>query len=595
MRLRGVLLSAILLCAACTPFVAQLAIPQGAGQVTGGRPASSGQPATRTPFQPLAAEPSTPIAAPVGQPESTAMPALGLPTSTTEAAAPSPAAPLPVWVDPLLPAGFRAGLSLPAELAALPAESPAEAGILRLEAGGGRPISQWVYALVAPFPTQVEGVSTETLRNAWSENGQSPWGSLPLMLDPSTQRMLTAAWGAPAEGAVRVLGSEEMLGEAWKKQPAWAIIPFESLEPRWKVLKVEGQSPLQPGFDPGAYPLTLPISLTGDEQLAEAIYTIYGPQSVAPLAKTANWRADRLTTVAMTGVTALVRATAYTMERQGVLYPGRDIAGLLSSAGLTHISNEIPFARNCPFPDPVQAGLRFCSDPSYIALLEAVGTDIVELTGDHFQDWGEEAMLLTLDLYRDRSWGYYGGGENLEDGRKAYLVEHNGNRLAFIGCNAKGGGYAQAGPKHPGAVKCDFEYLTKEIARLRGEGYLPIATFQHFEYYTYKAQPDQVKDFRALAEAGAVIVSGSQAHQPQAMAFEGGAFIHYGLGNLFFDQYDISLATRQGFIDWHVFYEGRYISTELAPILFVDYARARFMNADEKQQLFEAVFSASGW
>ena len=235
MRLRGVLLSTILFCAACTPSAALQGTPAGAGQLTGGRPASSGQPATRTPFQPLAAEPSTPTAAPVALPEATVIPALAPPTSTTEAAAPSPASPgqglpLPVWVDPLLPAGFRAGLSLPAELAALPAESPAEAGSLRLEAGGGRPISQWVYALVAPFPTRVEGVSAETLRNAWIGSGESPWGSLPLMLDPGTLGMLSAAWGAPAEGAVRVLGSEEMLGEAWKKQPAWAIIPFESLE-----------------------------------------------------------------------------------------------------------------------------------------------------------------------------------------------------------------------------------------------------------------------------------------------------------------------------------------------------------------------------
>ncbi|HWQ83402.1 MAG TPA: CapA family protein [Anaerolineales bacterium] len=584
MRLRGVLFLAILLISACSPGAQQPPL------VAGGEQQGSVQPATRTPFQPLAAEPSggaaPTLALPAPAPTPTAMP----PTPTLGAAAQ-----LPVWVDPLLPAAFRASLSLPAELAALPGESSAESGVLRLEAGGSRLVSRWIYALVAPFPTQVENVSAETLQNAWSGAGQSPWGSLPLLLDPGTQRMLSAAWGAPAEGAVRILASDELLSEAWKRSPAWAIIPFEALEPRWMVLKVEGQSPLQPTFDLSTYPLTLPVSLTGDEQLAEAIYALYGPQSAAPLAQAANWRSDHLTTLAMTGVTALVRATAFTMERQGNQYPARDIGPLLNSAGLTHISNEIPFARNCPFPDPVQAGLRFCSDPGYIALLEAVGTDIVELTGDHFQDWGEEAMLLTLDLYRERNWAYYGGGENLEDGRKAFLVEHNGNRLAFIGCNAKGGGYAQAAANHPGAVKCDFDYLTKEIARLRSEGYLPIATFQHFEYYTYKAQPDQVKDFRALAEAGAVIVSGSQAHQPQAMAFEGSAFVHYGLGNLFFDQYDISLATRQGFIDWHVFYEGRYISTELVPILFVDYARPRFMNGDEKQQLYNAVFSASGW
>jgi poly-gamma-glutamate synthesis protein (capsule biosynthesis protein) len=79
------------------------------------------------------------------------------------------------------------------------------------------------------------------------------------------------------------------------------------------------------------------------------------------------------------------------------------------------------------------------------------------------------------------------------------------------------------------------------------------------------------------------------------MEFENGALIHYGLGNLFFDQYDVSLACRQAFIDRHVFYNGRYISTELLPILFVDYARPRPMDPDEREDLLQSVFRASGW
>jgi poly-gamma-glutamate synthesis protein (capsule biosynthesis protein) len=224
-----------------------------------------------------------------------------------------------------------------------------------------------------------------------------------------------------------------------------------------------------------------------------------------------------------------------------------------------------------------------------------VGTDVVELTGDHFQDWGQEAMYHTLEMYRQRNWGYYGGGENLQDGRKALIMEHNGNRLAFIGCNGKGGSFAQAGANRPGAVICDFPWMEAEISRLRSEGYLPVATFQHFEYYTYAAQPNQKRDFRALAQAGAVVVSGSQAHQPQAMEFLDQALIHYGLGNLFFDQYDVSAATRQGFIDRHVFYNGRYIGTELLTIQFVDYARPRPMTPAEREDVLNKVFRASGW
>jgi poly-gamma-glutamate synthesis protein (capsule biosynthesis protein) len=98
-----------------------------------------------------------------------------------------------------------------------------------------------------------------------------------------------------------------------------------------------------------------------------------------------------------------------------------------------------------------------------------------------------------------------------------------------------------------------------------------------------------------MANAGAVIVSGSQAHQPQSMEFVNDSFIHYGLGNLFFDQYGLCPACSQGLIDHHVFYDGRYISTELLPLQFMDYARSRPMTAEEANRLFEALFRASGW
>jgi poly-gamma-glutamate synthesis protein (capsule biosynthesis protein) len=278
-----------------------------------------------------------------------------------------------------------------------------------------------------------------------------------------------------------------------------------------------------------------------------------------------------------------------------MLYPAQDIRDWLLSADITHISNEVPFALNCPEPNPTQESMRFCSKDEYIQLLEDIGTDVVELTGDHFSDWGTEAMFHTLDMYNQRKWLYYGGGANLADGRKALLLEHNHNKIAFIGCNAKGGSFAQASDTQPGAALCDMDWMSAEISRLKADGYIVIATFQHLEYYTYTPQPDQQQDFRQVAQAGAHIVSGSQAHQPQGMEFWNSSFIHYGLGNLFFDQYGLCDACRQGLIDQHVFYNGRYISTELLPIEFIDYARARPMTAEEANELFETLFVASGW
>jgi hypothetical protein len=101
-----------------------------------------------------------------------------------------------------------------------------------------------------------------------------------------------------------------------------------------------------------------------------------------------NYDPSKLTTVIMTGVTALVRATAYTMELKSVTYPGERIRDLMREADIAHISNEIPFFTGCTVPKPDQGALVFCSDPKYIDLLTDIGADVIELTGNHFADRG---------------------------------------------------------------------------------------------------------------------------------------------------------------------------------------------------------------
>lgn len=452
------------------------------------------------------------------------------------------------------------------------------------------PLITWVYALVASFPTTVDSVRAEDLRRFWNGEPAGPFAGHPLWMTESTLTAFTAQWGAPATGVVKLTTPENLLASAWNERPSWAIIPFEELEPRWKVLSVDGQSPIHKDFDLRQYPLVVPFTCQGN-----GCETLNLP--------TVNRDPAQLTTLVMTGVTALVRATAWTMEQRGILYPAQDIGEWLRTADITHISNEIPFAPNCPYPDPNSSSLRFCSDPRYIALLETIGADLIELTGNHFQDWGSEATLYTLEMYRQRNWPYYGGGANLAEARRSVTIEHNGNRLAFLGCNPVGPDYAWATENRPGAAPCgDYHWMTEEIRRLKSEGYLVIVTFQHYEYYTPEPRPNQQADFHLMADAGAVIVSGSQAHAPQTMEFYQNAFLHYGLGNLFFDQMNYIMPngrtttrTRQEFIDRHVFYGGKHISTELLTAMLEDYAKPRPMTSEERFSFLEAMFTASGW
>lgn len=519
-------------------------------------------PPTNTPFRP---EDFTPL------PTATWAPPPATPTST----------PLvhTLWLSPAVPSslGDRARTS-----GLYVIENPGAADV-RLDvtvSASGSHASTWIYALVAPFPTTTDGVTFADLQSAWRGAGQGPFAGRPLWLDESTLAAFSALWGAPAAGSVRVAEAAQLLDSAWAERPAWGIVPFEALEPRWKVLAVDGQSPIHNDFDPSDYPL-------------EASFAVQPGVFDLPVS---NRDASKMTVLIMTGVTALVRSTAWRMETNGLTYPGEAVRDIFRSADLLHVSNEVPFAENCPYPYPLQASLTFCSDPRYIALLEDVGVDIVELTGNHIQDYGTAASLLTLDMYDVRNWIYFGGGRNQADARKAALVEHNGNKLAFIGCNPVGPEGAWAGEDRPGSAECDYDFMHAEISRLKAEGYLPIATFQHYERYVLYPSNMQIADFRGMADAGAVIVSGSQAHFPHYMELYGTSYIHYGLGNLFFDQMDYpEIGTRREFADRYVFHDGRLVSVELLTFLLEDYARPRPMTEAERLRLLRDIFEAAGW
>jgi len=447
----------------------------------------------------------------------------------------------------------------------------------------------WIYALVAPFPTVTDGVTYEDVSSAWkSASSSGPMVGHDLLMAESTLEAFTALWGEPASGAVRVVSSDQLLDAAWKDLSSWAIIPFEEIQPKWKVLSVNGESPLHKDFNADAYPLKINFGLTDPEEFAL-------PES--------NRDPSKLATVVLTGVTALVRATAFTMETKGVTRPGELIYDWLHNADVTHVSNEVPFDPNCPFPEPGHKNFILCSDPKYLELLQYVGTDVVELTGDHFADRGTQAMLDTLEIYKKNNLPYYGGGANETEARKPLLMEVNGNKIAFMGCNGKISYlFVKATDYAPGAANCDYKFFTQQVKDVAAQGYMVIFTFQHEECYHYGPCYQHETGFHAVADAGATIVSGSQAHFPHLMEFRGDSFIHFGLGNLFFDQMTYELpdgnvidGTRREFIDRHVFYDGKYLGVELLTAMLEDFSRPRPMNEHERTQFLSEYFSYSGW
>lgn len=538
--------------------------------------------------------PPAPPVLPAWTPDST--PIVGVPAPKAHPATPvaSTRPPLPVtltvttprpWLvgaAPAIPDGLRSALltTLTGQPAFAPDLVDTASADLVVGTAEGVPLATWVYALVGPFATLTDNVTLPDLQARWHrDDGPS------LLVDPAAAAWLADLWGGPPGAATQTLPAADIDARLWQRDGAWAIVPFEQLRPGWKVLALDGVSPLAADFQPDAYPLTARFNLTG---LSEALtaWQWRGPVTLV------NRDAGRLTRLAMTGVTALVRATAYAMERHSVTYPGEEVAAVLRAADIAHISNEVAFTSDCPYPNPI-GGTTFCSHHRYFELLQYVGADVIELTGNHVNDWGIDALTHTLDLYGAANMQHFGGGRDAADAARPAEFEDHGNRIALVGCNPVGPAYAWATDGAPGARPCDGS-LPIQISQLTAGGWLVIATLQYDEFYFYSPTPQQQADFRALIEAGAVAVSGSQGHHAQGFELYRDGFIHYGLGNLFFDQMD-QLGTRQTFIDTYVIDSGRLISVELFTGLIEDYARPRLMTPDERQAALSAVFDASVW
>ena len=365
----------------------------------------------------------------------------------------------------------------------------------------------------------------------------------------------------------------------------FSIIPFEEIVKEYKIFNVDGESIFDKKIDISSYPFAMQIVLSGKDSdkinlIAEGI----------DKDKITNRRVDRLAVVNMTGVTALVRGVASKMDRNGILYPGEKIAEILKDADVTHISNEITFVEGNPRDREDE--IVFSSDPGYIDLLRFVGADVIELTGNHMNDYGPQWMVYTLEMYEKEGWQYFAGGRNLEEAYSPARFDINGNRIAFMGCNQFGPASSWATDKKAGSAPPTYDVYEEIIKRLKDQGYNVIFTFQHIEVYDYLPVKEQMKDFRRMAAAGADIVSGSQAHQPQAIEFYNNGAIFYGLGNLFFDQM-YNDEVRQGIITKHIFYEGRYINTVLITTMLEDYCQPRLTDAPERLDILEDVFDAS--
>ena len=386
-----------------------------------------------------------------------------------------------------------------------------------------------------------------------------------LRLSRSSAKRLRAL-GIVLHARTRVEDDDKLRGSLWRDKSSFTLLPFDQLNARLRPLWLDNAPIVDQLAD---YPLAF--------------------QSATP-----NFHSEKLTRVTLSGTTAIARRTREAIDELGVDYAASGIRDYVFASDFFHITNEAPIAPNCPmFTDATLGGANsLCMKPAHAAIFDLLDVDIVDLSGNHINDYGYAVLRDNLAHFAALDIAIIGAGQDLESARQPVILEHNGNRIGWLACNAVGPYYALAndddaalGGARPGAAFCDRDWLRDTLPVLASEVDLMLMTVQYREFESYTPGPQQIADYRQFAEWGADAVIGTSEHKPMTFEFYRTrrgetAFIHYGLGNLFFDQ--PFWGNRRFFMDTHYIYDGRLLAVEFFPGIIDDMARPRLLMDDEQ-------------
>ncbi len=428
------------------------------------------------------------------------------------------------------------------------------------------PASDTDWALFVPavaFPSLQTTMTTAQLQAL--HDGQA---DTKLAIDETTAQALQTL-GVTVSPSTLIVADNALQNTLWRNRALYTLLAFDRLTTRYRILYINGQHPLDMDLQ------TYPFAFHSDQP---------------------NFYPQKLTRLLMAGVTALTRLTREELDKQGVDWAASGIMDYVNRADFFHTSNEVSFSPDCPQADTTTLG-EFCSKESHFDLLTKLGLDIVELTGNHNNDFGTENYLRTLEWYQWHGIRSVGGGANLDDAQRPLLLDHHGNKIAMLACNWVGPYYALASPTAPGAAFCDWDWLRTTLPKLKAENDVVVVTVQYQEYEEYQPTAKQVSDFQGLADLGADVVIGTQAHKPQTFDFYGArtgqeSFIHYGLGNLFFDQ--PFWGNSRFFMDELYIYQGHLLNVDLFTGIIDDLARPRPMTPDEQVNFLAFMFNTQG-
>jgi poly-gamma-glutamate synthesis protein (capsule biosynthesis protein) len=188
----------------------------------------------------------------------------------------------------------------------------------------------------------------------------------------------------------------------------------------------------------------------------------------------------------------------------------------------------------CPGQDP---NVTFRAHPDTLDVLLGMGVKVVSLGNNHMLDYGEPALIETLEHLDRRGIQWVGAGRDYEEANRPLLMDVNGHRLAFLShafiysVNSR-----MARRDRPGISDHRPSRIVNQVRTLKRDG-RQVIVMMHWGYeYCFYPLPYQMRAARRMIDAGATLVLGHGPHYPQGIEAYRDRQIVYSLGNFIFDE-----------------------------------------------------------
>lgn len=215
-----------------------------------------------------------------------------------------------------------------------------------------------------------------------------------------------------------------------------------------------------------------------------------------------------------------------------------DLIGEMQSADIMMLNNEFTYSTGgTPTPEKQ---FTFRARPDSVSYLTDLGVDIVSLANNHTYDYGEQALLDTLQVLREEGIPYVGAGINEKEASAPVFFIINDMKIAIISAtqierldnpDTKG-----ATETSPGVFRCfNGEKLMQTVAKAKEESDFVIVYVHWGTENQEETDWAQNKQAPELVEAGADLIIGDHPHILQRIDIIDGVPVIYSLGNFWFN------------------------------------------------------------